>query len=76
MVDIPRYYLRIVYSHIEAYCERNRVLGELLDNKAGQAWSMLPSLLQVAKQIPSTRVTHLIRGLLRNDESIEMLPII
>jgi hypothetical protein len=53
---------------VEAYCERNRVLGELLDNETGLVWHMLPSLRLVARQTPSIQVTHLLRGLLRHDE--------
>jgi hypothetical protein len=49
---------------VEAYCERNRVLGDLLDNEAGLAQCMLSSLLQVAKQAPVTQVSNLVRGLL------------
>jgi hypothetical protein len=59
---------------VDAYCERNRILGELLDNNAGWARCPLPSLLQVAKQAPMTRVTNMARGLLKYGDSIEMLP--
>jgi hypothetical protein len=53
---------------LEAYCERNMRLGELLDNEAGLEWHMLPTLLQVAKQVPMARVTNLVRGLLSHDD--------
>jgi hypothetical protein len=43
-------------------------LGELLDNEAGLEWHMLPTLLQVAKQVPMARVTNLVRGLLSHDD--------
>jgi hypothetical protein len=49
---------------VEAYCERNSVLGELLDNEAELARPILPSLLQVAKQAPVMQVSNLVRGLL------------
>jgi hypothetical protein len=53
---------------VEAYCQRNTLLGELLDKETGQAWHVFPSLLQVAKQAPMTLVTNLVRGLLRYEQ--------
>jgi hypothetical protein len=55
---------------VGAFCERNRVLlGELLDRTRGLPWYLLPSLLQVAKQVRWARATHLVRGLLSHDNS-------
>jgi hypothetical protein len=53
---------------VEAYCERNRALGEFLDQETDRAWYMFPYLLKVAKQAPMTTVTNLVRGLLTYED--------
>jgi hypothetical protein len=55
-------------SLVEAYCERNAVLADLLDDESGRMQQMFPSLLQVAKQAPMTQVNNLVRGLLSSDD--------